>query len=67
MIFTLESFPRRCSIGREQEYFEEELRQLIFKSHRIIFQIEEKARIVRVLYFVHGRQRAFGERQDDPD
>ena len=64
-IFTLESFPRRCSIAREQEYFEEELRQLIFKSHRIIFQIEEKASVVRVLYIVHARQRAVGEREED--
>ncbi len=60
-ISTLERFPGRCPIAREQEYFEEELRQLVFKSHRIVFQIEEKPRIVRVLYFVHGRQRAIGE------
>ena len=63
-ISTLESFPGRCSIARERDYFEEELRQLVFKSHRIVFQIEEKSRIVRVLYFVHGRQRTVGEREE---
>lgn len=65
-ISTLESLPGRCGIAREQDYFEEELRQLIFKSHRIVFQIEKKARIVRVLYFVHGKQQAVGEQAKDP-
>ena len=59
-ISTLERFPRRCPIAREQEYFDQELRQLVFKSHRIIFYIDDASRIVRVLYFVHGRQRAVG-------
>jgi plasmid stabilization system protein ParE len=52
----LEISPRRCALAREDEYFEGELRQLIFKSHRIVFRIEEERKIVRILYVVHGRQ-----------
>ena len=64
-ISTLENFPRRCPIARERNYFEEELRQLVFKSHRIVFQIEQEPRIVRVLYLVHGKQRAVGEQEEE--
>jgi plasmid stabilization system protein ParE len=60
-IGTLETFPRRCAFARECEYFEEELRQLIFKSHRVVFRVDEEESKVWVLYFVHGRQRAVGE------
>lgn len=60
-IASLENFPRRCALAREHEYFEGELRQLIFKSHRIVFEIKEGPKIVRVLYIVHGRQRTIGE------
>jgi plasmid stabilization system protein ParE len=60
-ISTLETFPKRCSLARENEYFDEELRQLIYKSHRVVFYIEEDIRIVRVVYFLHAKQRAVGE------
>ncbi len=60
-IDSLESFPERCALARELEYFEEELRQLVFKSHRIVFYIDKKRKAVRVAYFVHGKQRAVGE------
>ena len=36
-IHSLETFPARYARAREQEYFKVELRQLIFKSHRIVF------------------------------
>ena len=60
-IGTLESFPGRCASARERKYFEEELRQLVFKSHRIIFHLDKKNRTVRVVYLVHVRQRTIGE------
>jgi plasmid stabilization system protein ParE len=60
-IDSLERFPERCSLARENEYFEDTLRQLTLKSHRIIFRVEEARRIVRVLYFRHGGQRTVGE------
>lgn len=42
--------PQRCPLARENDYFDDTLRQLLVKSHRIIFRIEEPAKIVRVLY-----------------
>ncbi len=54
-IDTLETMPGRGALVREREYFNEELRQLLFKSHRIVFRIEHSARIVRVLYFRHSK------------
>lgn len=60
-IATLETFPRRCSFARERKYFKEELRQLIYKSHRIVFYVEDARSIVHIVYFLHGKQRAVGE------
>jgi plasmid stabilization system protein ParE len=56
-IQTLETMPERCPLARENEYFEEELRQLVFKSHRIIFRIEKREHLVIVLHVRHGKQR----------
>jgi len=60
-IASLENFPHRYALARECQFFEGELRQLVFKSHRIVFRIEEEQDIVRVVHFVHGRQLAIGE------
>ena len=60
-IDTLERFPERCAFAREREYLEEDLRQLIFKSHRIVFRIGEKQNMVQVLYVRHAKRRAVGE------
>lgn len=66
-IDTLETLPRRCGIAPEAEHLGEELRNLRFKSHRIIFHVDEPRRTVRILYVRHGAQRAIGEpdRTDD--
>jgi plasmid stabilization system protein ParE len=48
-IETLESMPGRCALARENEYFDETLRQLVFQSHRIVVWVR------------HGKQRAIGE------
>ncbi|HEY6350136.1 MAG TPA: type II toxin-antitoxin system RelE/ParE family toxin [Candidatus Angelobacter sp.] len=70
-ITSLENFPHRCALARECQFFDGELRQLIFKSHRIVFRIEEEQAIVRVVHFLHGRQLAVGEMtggaEEDPD
>src|SRR5437016_5205037 len=66
-IDTLERMPAPCSLAREDEYFEETLRQLLFKSHRIIFRIEEASKIVRVLYVRHAKQRTIGEPPGEDD
>jgi hypothetical protein len=45
----------------EREYLDEDLRQLVFKSHRIVFTIEKKEKRVYVLYVRHAGRRAVGE------
>jgi len=64
-IDTLESFPERCAFAREREYLDDELRQLVFKSHRIVFAIEKKEKRVYVVYVRHASRRAFGEPPGD--
>lgn len=64
-INTLETSPERCSLARENEYFDGKLRQLLFKSHRIIFRVEQAEKLVRVLYVRHGRQKTVGERDNE--
>ncbi len=63
-IDTLEGSPARCGFAREREYLEEGLRQLLFKSHRVIFRIDEARKAVYVLHVRHASRRAIGEVQD---
>lgn len=55
-ITTLEQMPNRCSIAREDDLYEGELRQLHFgvgrrPTHRIVFAVEEDVVVVlRVLH-----------------
>lgn len=58
--------PKRCPRAPESDYLGEELRHLVFKSHRIIFRVEETRKIVQVLHVRHGAQRAVGEPYDSP-
>lgn len=60
-IDSLETFPQRCGMAREADALGEPLRQYIFKSHRIIFYIDEAAKIVRIVYVRHASQRTVGE------
>jgi plasmid stabilization system protein ParE len=60
----LEEFPRRFGEAREQPHVSMEIRQAIFKSHRIIFTIDDASRTVYVLYIRHGKMRAIGEPDD---
>ena len=59
-IDSLERFPERCSYAREREYLDEEFRQLVFKSHRVVFFVDKPRNTVYVVYVRHGRQRAVG-------
>jgi len=63
----LELLPRRFGIAPETKFLGEELRHYTYKSHRIIFRIEEADRIVRVLYVRHGARRAVGEPYAEDD
>jgi plasmid stabilization system protein ParE len=60
-INTLESFPERCTVARESEFLEEDLRQLLFKSHRVVFSVDSANRAVYVHEVRHAKRRALGE------
>lgn len=60
-ILCLDTFPERCPRAPESDFLHEELRHYIYKSHRIIFRIEEDAKIVRILHVHHSARRAIGE------
>ena len=63
-IDSLAWMPTRCAIAPESEYFEEEIRQLVFGSHRILFVVDEAA--VHVLHVRHGaRLPLAGDEHDD--
>ena len=57
----MEQFPERYAYARERDYLKENLRQLIFKSHRVVFQADKKADTVYVLDVRHSRRLAVGE------
>lgn len=61
VIDSLRTMPRRCSQARESKTLGSDLRHYIYHSHRIIFRIEEKAGIVRVLHVRHASRRTVGE------
>lgn len=58
---TLERFPERCPRAREREHLKGDLRQLLYKSHRIVFTIDKTERAVYVLHVRHSKRRAVGE------
>lgn len=58
---SLRVMPARCSFARESVTLAIDLRHYIYHSHRIIFRIEEKPRIVRILHVRHSAQRTVGE------
>jgi plasmid stabilization system protein ParE len=64
-IDTLENFPGRCAFARESAYIEEDLRQLLFKSHRIVFTILKNEKRIYVLHVRHAKRRAIGEGAED--
>ena len=51
-IQSLGSMPERCGVIRENEEFAEELRELRYQSHRIIFVVQEQT--VRVVHIRHA-------------
>lgn len=64
-IETLENLPRKCAAAREQAYSDVELRQLIYKSHRVIFTVIDRPPTVTVVYIRHSRMRTVGEPAGD--
>jgi plasmid stabilization system protein ParE len=46
----------------EGDWLDCELRQKVFKSHRIVYSVDDKKKIVHVHFVRHGARRAAGER-----
>ncbi|AFY50995.1 plasmid stabilization system protein [Nostoc sp. PCC 7524] len=73
IIESLSQMPKRCSLARENDYFSQEIRQILYgrgrNSYRIIFTIVEGEEIstVRVLHIRHATQQTLGEAPDDSD
>ncbi len=66
-IDTLEQFPERCPRALESEFLGEDLRQLIFKSHRVVFRVDKASSTVHVLHVRHAKRRAAGEPVQEDD
>ncbi|PZV12326.1 MAG: plasmid stabilization protein [Leptolyngbya sp.] len=69
-IESLSHMPKRCPLARENEYFSQEIRQLLYgrgrNSYRILFTIleEQEASTIRILHIRHGTQQTLGQ---DPE
>jgi plasmid stabilization system protein ParE len=66
-IHTLERFPERCTFAREREYLEEDLRQLVYKSCRIVLRVDKPRKTVWILNVRHAKRRAVGEPLEQGD
>lgn len=64
-IDSLETWPHRCASAPEAEYLDALLKHHRFKSHRIIFVIDEDTKTVRILFVRHESRRAIGEPYED--
>lgn len=51
-VASLQEHPLRCPRAREAAFFEREIRQLLYHSHRILFVVEDEE--VFVLHVRHG-------------
>ena len=72
-IESLSQMPKRCPIARENEYFSQEIRQLIYgkgrTSYRVLFTVLEAQEVstVRILHVRHAAQQTIGEVPEDPN
>ena len=70
-IESLSVMPNRCSLARENKYFSQEIRQLLYgrgrSSYRILFTILEIGEVhtVRILHVRHSSQQSIGEEPQD--
>lgn len=72
-IESLSQMPKRCPLARENEYFSQEIRQLLYgrgrNSYRVLFTVLEEQNLstVRVLHIRHVSQQTIGEDFEEPD
>ena len=63
-LYSLEKQPRRCPIAREAREAKREIRCMQFGRrhgvYRVLYEIDEKRRIVWILHIRHGAQRDLG-------
>ena len=71
-ISTLGKMPRRCPIARENAFFSQEIRQLLYgkgqHTYRILFTVldEQPTPTVRILHIRNAAQQTLGESEDNP-
>jgi plasmid stabilization system protein ParE len=72
-IESLVQMPKRCSLARENQYFSQEIRQLIHGKGRNVYRIlftvleGEDVSIVRILHIRHAAQLPVGEPKERSD
>jgi plasmid stabilization system protein ParE len=70
-ISSLQEMPRRCSLARENAFFSQEIRQLLYGSgkttYRILFTVldDRPTPTVRIIHIRNVAQRAISEPQDE--
>jgi plasmid stabilization system protein ParE len=70
-IGTLREMPRRCPVARENAFFSQEIRQLLYgkgrHTYRILFTVldEQDIPTVRILHIRNAVQRPLGEAKDE--
>ncbi|WP_016949450.1 type II toxin-antitoxin system RelE/ParE family toxin [Anabaena sp. PCC 7108] len=73
LIESLSQMPKRYSLARENDYFSQEMRQIIYgkgrNAYRIIFTIIEGKEVstVRILHIRHAAQQTIGKAPDESD
>jgi plasmid stabilization system protein ParE len=67
---SLAQMPKRCSLARENEYFSQEIRQLLFdqrqNSYRVILEGREVSTI-RILRIQHDSQQIVSNKPENPN
>lgn len=72
-IESLSEMPKRCPLAKENKYFSQEIRQLLYGSsrntYRILFTVIEEGAVptVRILHFRYGTQQILGENQESDE
>ncbi len=70
-IESLTEMPRRCRLAPEDDLHSAEIRQLLYRSHRVLFTLVDtdndgEEDTVRILHVRHGARRYLGEVDDNP-
>jgi plasmid stabilization system protein ParE len=72
-IESLSQMPKRCPLARENKYFSQEIRQLLYgrgrNAYRVLFTVLEGQdhATVRILHIRHGSQQTIGEEPETGD